>query len=296
MAASVDQAKRIVLGGTLDVENPLAVLRGNALVLNDVFRRVEEHERFLASHVETTPDAFRIRDVVRFPEPQGLNINMMPIMLHDDGASLPDDCKGYLPLIQSILVLPHRPAKVAYLTIHESLVPAGATQRRAGLHVERPGALAGGAGGRLSTPPTGAAPYDHDYMESEYARLAWGLGEWGTDGLPVDGIYMVSSVDDSCAVYPCLISDPHEVTDAHGGLEHMRHHLPEDPRRLKAGELCWITDKTPHEALPTPEQTPRQFFRLVVGRISVWHAKHNTPNPLGITPDAPISEEDKFQV
>jgi hypothetical protein len=25
------------------------------------------------------------------------------------------------------------------------------------------------------------------------------------------------------------------------GLEHMRHHLPPQPKKLKAGELCWLT-------------------------------------------------------
>lgn len=58
--ASVDEAKRLVLGGTLDAANPLAALRGNALVWSDVFGRVEEHERFLASHVEPTPDALKV--------------------------------------------------------------------------------------------------------------------------------------------------------------------------------------------------------------------------------------------
>jgi hypothetical protein len=63
-------------------------------------------------------------------------------------------------------------------------------------------------------------------------------------------------------------------------------------------------DRTPHESLPVkaPENDPmathayRQFFRLVVGSISVWYSKHNTPNPLGMLPDAPISNEDKFAI
>lgn len=65
------------------------------------------------------------------------------------------------------------------------------------------------------------------------------------------------------------------------------------PTLTKANKLYWITDRTPHEARATPTGGYRQFFRLVVGRISTWYAKHNTPNPL-CDPDAPVSYEDKF--
>jgi hypothetical protein len=182
--------------------------------------------------------------------------------------------------------------RVAYLTVHETAaVPAGGTQRRGGVHVERPGGRTGE--GRLCERPPPTTGYD-EYRRSEYFGLCWGLGCVTPDGIPVDGLYVASSVDDSCAVWPCLIRDPHEVTDAHGGLEHMRHHLPEEPKKLKAGELCWLTDRTPHEALPLPAEGPRQFFRLVVGPVSTWYARHNTPNPLGVQPDAPVSWVDKF--
>jgi hypothetical protein len=69
------------------------------------------------------------------------------------------------------------------------------------------------------------------------------------------------------------------------------------PRLLEAGELCWLTDRTPHEALPLTRSTDRvyrQFFRLVVGPVDVWYARHSTPNPRGLQPDARISFEDKF--
>ena len=302
--ATLFAAKRLVLGGTLDPENPLAALRGNALVWSNIFGQVEAYEAFLAAHVEPTDTAFKIikapddfgfwkrGGLVRFPEPTGLNINMMPIRLFDDGASLPDACKPYLPIIQKVPVLSWgRDAsgnivdlrdRVAYLTIHETEnVPAGKPQRRGGVHVERPG-----CGGRLCKRPHPILSYD-EYQQSEYYGLAWGLGYMTSDdGIPVDGLYMASSVDDSCAVWPSLIHNPHEVTDAHGGLEHMRHHLPPEPYKLKAGELCWFTDRTPHESLPLPVEQPRQFFRLVIGPISTWYSRHNTENPLGVQHEA----------
>lgn len=113
---------------------------------------------------------------------------------------------------------------------------------------------------------------------------------------------MASTVDSSCAIWPLLIDNPKEVSDRHGGIENMRHLLGA-PRVLKANEMCWFTDRTPHESLPlqAPINDPdakhvyRQFFRLVVGPISVWYSKHNTPNPCGIQPNCMISDENKFE-
>jgi hypothetical protein len=145
-------------------------------------------------------------------------------------------------------------------------------------------------------------PYDTDWG-SEYSNACWGQGCYGDpDGHPVDGIFIASTVDDSCALYPALIDKPEEVTDAHGSIEHMRPYLLRSgvlPVKLKANSMAWITDRTPHESLPlySPEGKDavyRQWFRLVVGPISTWYAKDNTPNPLGVQPDAVISHEDRF--
>jgi hypothetical protein len=173
--------------------------------------------------------------------------------------------------------------------VQEGWVPVGQTQRRPGLHIEQPGAIV--RRDELITLR----------KNPKYRVLAWGLGHVSAEGVPYGGIFMSSSVAGSSAVWPVEISTPREVADAHGGIEHMRGHLGV-PRVLEANQLCWFTDRTPHEALPleAPKDNPgaefvyRQFFRLVAGPISVWYSKHNTPNPLGVLPDAPISDEDKF--
>lgn len=38
----------------------------------------------------------------------------------------------------------------------------------------------------------------------------------------------------------------------------------------------------------------RQWFRLVSEEIDGWFSQHNTPNPLGIEPTAPIVYYNKF--
>ena len=87
----------------------------------------------------------------------------------------------------------------------------------------------------------------------------------------MNGIYMASSVAESCALYPALIEKPEEVADEHGGVECLRRVLPA-PTLTKANTLYWFTDRTPHESLPMREGGMRQFFRLVVGPIGVWYA------------------------
>ena len=111
---------------------------------------------------------------------------------------------------------------------------------------------------------------------------------------------MASSVAGSCRVHPVLVDDPHTVTDSHGGLDHVRDLVGDDGETLDAGEVCWFTDRTPHESLPLPIDDAsvvyRQFFRLVIGRVGTWYSRTNTANPLGIVPgpDTVVSDVDRF--
>ncbi len=289
----MEEIKLAILGGTLDGSNPLSKLRGNALVWNQIFNEVSKSH--YESHIDVKSVAC-LRNVnlergqrLEFPKPTGIDINMMPIRIIS--RTWPENCGSYMRLLLYHCPVP-RSSSVMYLTIQESLVPVGTTQRRSGLHIERPGSC-----GR---PRVVELPLD-GYFGSEYHDICWGLGYCDKKGLPVDGIYFASNVADSSRVYDALIDRPEEVTDAHGGIEPMRKYLGEG-HTLKANEVCWITDRTPHESLPVraPDGDPtathvyRQFVRLVVGDISVWYSKHNTPNPTGLQPAAPISDEDKF--
>ena len=277
-----------VLCGTLDADNPLSKLRANGLVWSDVFGRVDS---WYEKHIARTSDAYHVaRQKVAFPAPSNIVINMMPIKLFRLRHTVPEQYAQYIPMIRQcpVPVYGDNIDRIAYLTIHESPVPVGQSQRRPGLHIERPAVVSDG--GIIKC----------DANDPAYCALAWGLGFWRED-IPVDGLYMASNVADSCTVWPVLIDAPEEVTDPHGGIEHMRERLGPG-RGLAANEMCWMTDRTPHESAPIRAPLSnhgattvyRQFFRLVVGRISVWYSKHNTPNPMGLLPDAPISDDDKF--
>lgn len=297
---------------------PISKLSGNRYLLEDLIKLIEKpyYDEFYQKHINkkevsymiwprpdkfSKPERLRMTQPIIFPQPKNININMMPITL---GSSvfkcLPDNCKEYAEFIwmycktQPWVLNPNAElwntkVRIGYLTIQEGLVPIGESQRRPGLHIERPGGVK--SGGKW-----------HKAGSEEYGNIAWGLGCWNENGLPEDGIFMASTIDNSCAIWNCVIDNPEEVSDKHGGFEHMRHLLGE-PRKLRANEMCWFTDITPHESLPieAPEDNSntthvyRQFFRLVVGPISVWYSKHNTPNPTGVQPDAPISDDDKFE-
>jgi hypothetical protein len=317
--ADIREAKRLVLGSTLDPDNDMSRLRGNALVLHDIFDRVDLWNRCKAAVQRMDHDAYLIVDaglhkmstlpaaysqiaipggIVVFPEPRDVHVNMMPFKLFDPVNTLPEYLHQYVPIIAQCPVTALSRAcydKVAYLTVHECAVAEGASQRRPGLHVERHvGPLSKNRVGHMAMPCPPGTPFDVIRC-SEFSLASWGLGH-RKEGWPIDGIFMASSVSDSCAVWPEMLdADRCEgIVDRHGGItEEMREHLGE-PRLLKAGELCWITDLTPHESLKVEHAHYRQFFRLVVGPVSVWYSKHNTANPTGTQPDAPVSDADKF--
>ena len=84
-----------------------------------------------------------------FPKPlkEEININMMPISMKPAtfNQQLPKELHGYIPWIHACINADgglHE--KICYLTIHESFVEKGKSQRRPGLHIELPGAGVGG--------------------------------------------------------------------------------------------------------------------------------------------------------
>lgn len=185
---------------------------------------------------------------VTFPASQGLNVNMMPVIF-GDADTVPHELRGYLPLMAACSRL--RPGSTAYLTVHESYVREGETQRRPGVHVEAP------------------------------AAFGWGGGWGGCE----QGLYMASS-DGACRAWDCLRFDG----DEHGAVREPAC----EATKMAPSRLYWLTDRTPHEALPSPYSGVRQFFRLVSEHVGGWFAEHNTPNPLGVQPDAPIIYGSKF--
>jgi len=134
---------------------------------------------------------------------------------------------------------------------------------------------------------------DDDKLAWFRGAYAWGGGEH-VNGYLVGGIYLASTVAGSTRLWNARVDDPGLIGPL-GDVGHLTDRFG-DHTDLDAGELCWLTDRTPHMPLPLNCPTHRQFFRLVTEGVNVWYAKHSTPNPLGIVPpdNVRIIEEDKF--
>ena len=232
----------------------------------------------------------RLVGSVEFPAPKGIDVNMMPIVLDGRAESLPPALLGYAPLVAECLrhswraATRGRVAGVGYITVLESAVGAGGgPHRRGGLHTDCPGVLP-------FLPPPPPAAGDGETLQRAGGRAGghrWGLSETVLEG----GIFMASSIGGSTAIVNARVAAPGDF----GDCELMRARLPQ-PIVASANELWWLTDMTPHESLPLPAGTFRQFFRLVVGRVDVWFSAHSTPSPLGVLPRCHIVDGNKFEL
>ena len=110
------------------------------------------------------------------------------------------------------------------------------------------------------------------------------------------GIYIASNRSDTTTVWDALVdSSVPGLVEKGGGCEHLREWIGSGTT-LQANELIWMTDRTPHEALPQQESGNRQFFRLVMPYVSHWYAEHSTANPKCPLPDhVNVIEGDKFE-
>lgn len=207
--------------------------------------------------------AFSRCGFVDFPPPADRNVNMLPFIFGNK-ESLPKDLQCYHSMIEQCPYMRDEIGKVGYLTVHESYVDVTKAQRREGLHIESPGVF-------------------QDTQDKASFRPAnehhWGMGiMYGPDRYE-GGIFMASSVSNTGAVWDALVDKKcRGIVDRHGGCEYLRPLLGKGTK-LKAGELIWMTDCTPHEALPQETSCYRQFFRVVSPYISHWFSEHCTSNP-----------------
>jgi len=312
----------VLFAGTRDPESPLAALREHeTTIVKEIYSYISNR---WAGHVKhTIPAAFvaRVRNTifqlsdrrgrgrrmrvlsdgrtassgfddgfvafarcgrVEFPEPADRNVNMMPFILGDKD-SLPSHLQCYFPLIEQCPTMKSDKGKVAYLTVHESHVNAGKAQRREGLHIESPGTFSG------NTNTSSFAPAEE--------TLGWGRGLFSLRGSDTyeGGIFMASSMGNTSEVWDALVDNRMTgIVDRHGGCEHLRALIGEGTK-LDAGELIWMTDCTPHEALSQKENGYRQFFRVVTPGITHWYADHSTENPkVSLPPYVTVVRGSKF--
>jgi hypothetical protein len=200
---------------------------------------------------------------VEFPAPSDLNVNMMPFVMGDHG-SIPELARAYCPLIDACDLERSQIGKIGFLSITETFVATGKSQRRPGIHTEK------------------------------HANKGWG-GGWGRGRYENNrrhgGLYLASTVDRSCRAW-----DMHIETTGHmGNCEHLRSTLASRRSVItQSNTLYWMTDSCPHESLPLQAGMFRQWFRLVTHEVDLWYEKHSTTNPLGVIPTCEIIKANKF--
>ena len=258
------------------------------------------------------------RSGLTFPFPTGIYVNMMPICLSmvGDSTFLPKSLKGYEDIVKACLRHANYESQdVAYLTIDERITEANQSQRRPGLHVESPGVMPFvEEQENLLTSISLDSDTDVKYFQLPSGRYVpgaehhWGRGLMMRDEYTEGGIFLASNVSDTTAVWNCHINNEDgRMIGPHGDIERLRYLLGKPSYLLKAGELLWMTDRTPHESLPVQPVRGadgsmvvphRQYFRLVVGEVSAWFADHSTPSELGVVPpeSVRIIYGDKFEL
>eukprot|EP00729_Bicosta_minor_P019059 gene19059-33334_t len=163
-------------------------------------------------------------------------------------------------------------SRIAYLTVDERNVIPGDSHRRGGLHTEAPG---------TTLTVTGAASVDEISIDPDSGQTypprfhGWGIGMIMKNRSYRGGIFMASTVDDSCAVYNARVRRPEVDSSGFmkkgdttavgllGDCEHLRPCAQHTRRLMKANELVWMTDTTLHESLPLKGTKPPAHIPIV---------------------------------
>ncbi len=127
---------------------------------------------------------------IKWPFPKNLCINMMPIRWNFP-QTIPTFIHQYRQILERIILerirnrkTDTRDGQLCFLTIQESWVNPGQTQRRGGLHTDA---------GRYTVA-------SHGYIKN--ATVGWG-GGIETSG----GIFLASNMSNSCAIWNTIIGD-----------------------------------------------------------------------------------------
>ena len=150
---------RILLIAAYDDDHIFSKLRGTRFIIKAIWEYALPFydEDTVREHIQRSYESniFALKKCpVQFPAPEGFNINMMPFIhsLDFEKTKLPECLRGYF----NALILPSlgktgsdyckinycqssKTPSIYYLTIQESWVGAGRSQRRPGLHIESPG-------------------------------------------------------------------------------------------------------------------------------------------------------------
>lgn len=199
-----------------------------------------------------------ITNTIKFPEFTGLKCTMMPF-IQGDASSLPDAYKTYAQIINDNYL---EKGEVGLLTIHESFVEGGKSQRGYNsMGINRNVHIEVGRNEKLN--------YWRDGGSS------WGGGR-KTILEDETMVLIANSISDTCRVW-----DTKEMAFTKDGdlSAYIDKYPAETGILLKSGEVAKISIFTPHEAINQTKPGKRQFFRIV-GKGVKGREDYFTINPL----------------
>jgi hypothetical protein len=198
---------------------------------------------------------------IQFPEFTGVKCNMMPF-IQGNSLSLPNEYKTYAKIVDNNYL---QKGDIGYLTIHESFVNSGKSQRgynskgiNRNVHIE-----------------VGKYKNKNRWGGSIGSNSSWG----GKNCTFLDDNTMVliaNNISDTCKVW-----DTKELSYTDDGdlSEYIDRYPEHTGLMLKSGEVAKISIFTPHECIPQKESGFRQFFRIV-GKGVTGREEYFTINPL----------------
>lgn len=192
---------------------------------------------------------------IQFPEFTGIKCTMMPF-IQGDASSLPEIYRPYSKIIDENYL---EKGEIGLLTIHESFVDSGKSQR-----------------GYNST---GANRNVHIEVGRNKELNRWGSSWGGKANTILEDSTMVlisNSISNTCRVWNAI-----EMSDTNDGdLSAYIDRYPESTGYLLGcGEVAKISIFTPHECVNQKSPGNRQFFRIV-GKGVTGREDYFTVNPL----------------
>lgn len=202
----------------------------------------------------------QIVNTIQFPEFTGVKCTMMPF-IQGESTSLPEQYSTYAKIINENYL---EKGEIGFLTIHESFVDAGKSQRgynskgiNRNVHIEV---------GRHE---------NNNHWGGSGGGSSWG-GKYKTLLDEKTKVLIANSISDTCRMWD--VEERRFTKD--GDLSEYINDYPEDAGvLLKSGQVAKISIFTPHECLNQSYSGNRQFFRIV-GRGVTGREDYFTVNPL----------------
>lgn len=178
---------------------------------------------------------------IEFPEFKGIRCNMMPF-IQGDSDSLPKEFRSYADIVDNNYL---EKGEIGYLTIDESYVEAGRSQR--GYNSE------------------GIDRNVHIEVGHCEEYKCWGpVPTWrGKPNVILDEdteVLIGNNISDTCRVWDAIERSYTEDGDLSRYIDRYPEHTG---ILLKKGELAKISIFTPHECIDQKVSGDRQFFRIV---------------------------------